>query len=110
MLVTITLLTVLPASADVTISFNPVGLNPDNLHVYNATGGLVGIYNTSSPAVAFADNSSYSILVVPANNNLLGNHPDTWFSMFVGKLQENAVSIIILLFCIGLLIAAVRRH
>lgn len=110
MLVLVSLLTVFPASADVTISFNPVGLNPDNLQVYNATGGLVGIYNTSSPAVAFADNSSYSILVVPANNNLLGNHPDAWFSYFVGKLQENAVSILILLFFACMIIAAVRRH
>ena len=110
MLVMITLLVVLPASADVTISFNPVGLNPDNLQVYNATGGLVGIYNTSSPAIAFTDNSSYSILVVPANNNLLGNHPDTWFSMFVGKLQENAVSILVLAFFACMIIAAVRRH
>jgi len=91
------------------ISFSPVGLEPDDLHMYNGSGTLIAVYNTSTTAIAISDNQSYSFLVVPANTNLLGNHPDTWFDMFVRKARENAVGILIIFFCIALIAAAVRR-
>ncbi len=88
-------------------------MNPDNLQIYNASGGLVGIYNTSSQGLQFSDGcstvTSYSVLVVPANDNLLGNHPDTWFGLFVNKIQQNSTAIIIIIFLICMLIAARRR-
>jgi hypothetical protein len=110
LLLAIFFLTVLsPIVSAVTISFSPVGMDPDDLHVYNSTGALIGIYNTSSTAISLSDNQSYSILVVPASTNLMGNHPDAWFELFVTKMRENAIGIIVLLFAVGLLIAAYRR-
>ena len=92
------------------ISFSPVGLDPDNLQVYNSTGALVGIYNTSSQNIDFSNDTAYSILVVPANDNLLGNHPDTWFSTLINKMQQNAPALLIITFGICLLVVAVRRR
>ena len=99
-----------PMVSGTVISFSPVGLDPDNLQVYNSTGALVGIYNTSSQNIAFDNNTAYSILVVPANDNLLGNHPDTWFATLINKMQQNAPALLIITFGICLLVVAVRRR
>jgi hypothetical protein len=96
-------------SATTYLSFNPVGMDPDDLHIYNSSGTLIGIYNTSSTAIPLISNQSYSILVVPASQNLLGNHPQAWFELFVTKLRENAVGFIIAIFLVAVLIAALRR-
>jgi hypothetical protein len=58
----------------------------------------------------FANDSSYSILVVPANDNLLGNHPDTWFGNFVNKIQNNAPAIIIILFIVVVFAVGLSRR
>ena len=92
------------------VSFNPVGLDPDNLHVYNGTGGLVGIYNTSSTAIYLDPNESYTFLVAPANENLLGNRPDAWFQKFVDKFGSNSVGIILICFCLVILGIAISRN
>ena len=97
------------SATDVIVSFNPVGLDPDNLQIYNSDGSLFGIYNTSSTGITLVNGSSYSILVVPANDNLLGNHPDTWFQSFTTKVTTNAIPILILGFLIAMLIASRRR-
>jgi hypothetical protein len=54
-------------------------------------------------------NQSYTILVVPSDENLMGNHPELWFEMFVTKLRENAIGLIVVFFIVGILIAAYRR-
>jgi len=54
---------------------------------------------------------SYTILVVPANDNLLGNHPDEWFGTLVNKVQQNAPAIMIVLFiivCLGIVASRLR--
>ena len=100
-----------PVLADVTVSFNPVGMDPDNMQVYYSNGTLVGIYNTSSQAINLVDGQSYSFLVVPANDNLMGNHPDTWFNNFVNKAQQNIIPILLLCFVLVMLgIAWGRRR
>ena len=98
------------ASASTIISFSPVGMDPDDIHIFDSTGTLVGIYNTSSTAIPLTDNQSYSILVVPSNANLLGNHPDTWFQNFVTKLNANSIGILVGLACVAFLIAAITRR
>lgn len=94
------------------VSFNPVGLDPDNLHVYNGSGVLVGVYNTSTTAIYLDPNESYTFLVAPANDNLLGNHPETWFDNFVAKFQQNAIAYLLIgmfLALAGVAIARTRR-
>lgn len=98
------------ASAITYISFSPLGLDAEDLHIYNATGELVGTYNTTSAGVPFIDNQSYTILVVPSDENLMGNHPDLWFEMFINKLKENSTALFVVFFCLALVIAASRRR
>lgn len=98
------------ASAITYISFSPLGLDAEDLHIYNATGVLVGTYNTTSAGVPFIDNQSYTILVVPSDENLMGNHPDLWFEMFINKLKENSTALFVVFFCLALVIAAARRR
>jgi len=97
-------------SATTYISFSPVGMDPDDLHIYNNSGTLIGIYNTSSTAIPLSNNQSYSILVVPANQNMLGNHPQAWFELFVTKLRENAVGLVIAMFFVAVLLAGIARR
>ena len=101
---------VTPLVSATQISFSPVGLDPDNLQVYNSTGQLVGIYNTSSQNVFFDNDTAYSILVVPANDNLLGNHPDMWFSTFIDKVQSNAPAFIMMLFLVVVFAIGLSRR
>ena len=98
------------ASAITYISFSPLGLDAEDLHIYNASGVLVGTYNTTSAGVPFEENQSYTILVVPSDENLMGNHPDLWFEMFINKLKENSTALFVVFFCIALVIAAYRRR
>lgn len=97
-------------SASTIISFSNVGMDPDNIIINNASGDLYGTYNTSSKAISLQDNASYSILVVPANDNLLGNHPDTWFDHFVAKAQQNIIPILLLCFVVVMLGVAWSRR
>lgn len=97
------------ASAITYISFSPLGLESEDLHIYNSSGVLIGRYNTSSAGIPFEVNQSYTILVVPSDENLMGNHPELWFEMFVTKLRENAIGLIVVFFIVGILIAAYRR-
>jgi len=97
------------ASAITYISFSPLGLEPEDLYIYNSTGELFGNFNTSSPSIPLVDNQSYNILVVPSSQNLMGNHPELWFELFVTKLRENAIGLIVAMFFVGILIAAYRR-
>lgn len=98
------------ASATTYLSFYPVGMDPDNIQITNASGHPMGIFNTSSTLIGLPDNQTYTILVVPANTNLLGNHPDTWFDNFVNKLQQNATSIMIGAFVLALILVGLRRR
>jgi type 1 fimbria pilin len=98
------------AQASVTISFAPVGFDPQDLQVYNSSGAMIGLYNTTSTAIILPDNSSYNILIMPWSENTLSNDPSLWFSNFVQQLQNHAAAIIILLFIVALLIAAIRRR
>jgi len=71
---------------------------------------LVGIYNTSSTAIYLDPNESYTFLVAPANENLLGNRPDAWFQKFVDKFGSNSVGITLICFCLVILGIAVSRN
>jgi hypothetical protein len=97
------------ASAITYISFSPLGLEAEDLHIYNASGVLIGTYNTTSAGIPFDENQSYTILVVPSDQNLMGNHPELWFELFVTKLRENAIGMIVVFFIVALCIAAYRR-
>jgi hypothetical protein len=79
------------------------------LHVYNSSGVLIGTYNTTSAGVPFLDNQSYTILVVPSDENLMGNHPELWFELFITKMRENSIAIILVFFIVAILVAAYRR-
>jgi len=97
------------ASAITYLSFSPLGLEPEDLHVYNSSGVLIGTYNTTSAGVPFLDNQSYTILVVPSDENLMGNHPELWFELFITKMRENSIAIILVFFIVAILVAAYRR-
>jgi len=97
------------ASAVTYISFSPMGLETEDLYIYNSTGGLFGNFNTSSPAIPLVDNQSYNILVVPSSQNLMGNHPELWFELAVTKLRENSIGLMVAFFIVAILIAAYRR-
>jgi len=97
------------ASAITYISFSPLGLEAEDLHIYNSTGALIGTYNTTSAGIPFEENQSYTILVVPSSQNLMGNHPELWFELFITKLRENAPGLIIVCFFVAVIVAAYRR-
>lgn len=101
---------VFPVLADCTISFSPVGFDPQDLQIYNSTGDLIGIYNTTSSAIVFQNGSSYSVLVMPWSENMLGNNPSGWFDGFVQQIQNHSIALVILLFFLGIIIAALRRR
>jgi hypothetical protein len=48
--------------------------------------------------------------LVPANQNMLGNHPQAWFELFVTKLRENAVGLVIAMFFVAVLLAGIARR
>jgi len=97
------------ASAITYISFSPLGLEAEDLHVYNASGELIGTYNTTSAGIPFEENQSYTILVVPSDQNLMGNHPELWFELFVTKVRENSIGLLVVFFIVAICIAAYRR-
>ena len=96
-------------SAITYISFSPLGLEAEDLHIYNSTGVLIGTYNTTSAAIPFDENQSYTILVVPSDQNLMGNHPELWFELFITKIRENSIAMIVVFFIVAICIAAYRR-
>ena len=101
---------VVPALADVTVSFSPLNLDAETLMVHNSTGTLIGVYNTSTKGIVLTNNESYSILVQPESSNLLTNHPDEWFSNFLTYLQGRMIGILIIVFLVSILIAAYKRR
>lgn len=102
---------VLPiAVSATTISFSPLGLEEETLLIHNSTGSLIGVYNTSTKDIAFADNGSYSILVEPSNSNLLANHPDAWLENLLSHIQSHAWTYILIVFGAAMLIYAWKRR
>jgi hypothetical protein len=96
-----------------TISFTPVGMEKDNIQINNPDGSLFGTYNTSSQNIVLNSSSeAYTILVLPANDNLIQNHPDTWFATLIAKFSQNASVYVVLLFVVvvlGIAISKARR-
>jgi len=94
----------------VTLSFSPLNLDDETLLINNASGVLVGVYNTSSKGIVLAENQSYSILVQPSSSDLLQNHPDTWFANFMAYFQAHFISMLLFCFIIIVIIMAYKRR
>lgn len=100
------------ATADVVLSFSPLNLDDETLLVYNSSGTLIGVYNTSEKAMTLNDSQAYSIIVQPSSSNLMVNHPDAWFSNFIawGTGSNRFIGLLMLFFLAAMIILAWKRR
>jgi hypothetical protein len=94
-LIALVLLTINPVMAS-TVSFaDPDATVHKDIYLYNSSGTLIGMYNTTSPAITLSENASYMFVFKPQYSNPL-DEPSTFLNSAISWLQTNALALIIL--------------
>jgi ABC-type glycerol-3-phosphate transport system permease component len=95
-LIVLVLLMINPVMASSTVSFaDPDATVHKDIYLYNSSGTLLGLYNTTSPAITLSENASYMFVFKPQYSNPL-DEPSTFLNSAISWLQTNALALIIL--------------
>jgi hypothetical protein len=87
------------------ISFaQPDTLTQKDIYLYNASGSLIGLYNTTSTAIEIPAAGDIMFVIKPQYSTPL-DEPGTWLSATFSYVSSNLAPIIIILFLIGVLLA-----
>ena len=85
------------------VSFaDPDSTTHQGLYLYNASGSLIGSYNTTSTAINITELGDVFFVLKPQYSNPLDD-PGTFLTNSVGWFQTNALSLLILAAMAGLL-------
>lgn len=87
-----------------TVSFaDPDATVHKDVFIYNASGNLVGVYNTTSNGIEIPSDSDLIFTLKPQYTNPLDD-PTTFLAGVIGWLETNALSLLILAGMGGLLL------
>jgi putative alpha-1,2-mannosidase len=87
------------------ISFaQPDTLTQKDIYLYNASGSLLGLYNTTSTGIEIPAAGDIMFVIKPQYSTPL-DEPGTWLSATFSYVSSNLAAIIIILFLIGVLLA-----
>jgi hypothetical protein len=100
---------IVPVMADNTISFaNPHETTQKDIYVYNVSGSLLGIYNTTSSGIALTGNNTAFLIVLKPQYTTPLEDPVGFLGSMLAYAQTNMIAIIVILFLIGILYAGRR--
>jgi hypothetical protein len=86
-----------------TVSFaDPDATVHKEIYMYNASGALLGTYNTTSNGIELPETGDILFTIKPTYSNPLDD-PATFLDNLIGWLESNALSLIILAAMAGLL-------
>jgi len=86
------------------ISFaQPNSFSSQDIYLYNGNGSLLGLYNTTSTAIAIPNGTDLMFVLKPQYTTPLDD-PGAWLSSTFSYVSTNIVALIIIIFLIGLLL------
>ena len=94
-LIALVLLLINPVSATVLSFAEPDATQHKDMYLYNSSGTLIGIYNTTSSAINLTENASYMFVVKPQYSNPL-DEPGEFLTGAIGYIQTNVLALLIL--------------
>ena len=94
-LIALVLLMINPVSATVLSFAEPDATQHKDLMLYNSSGTLIGIYNTTSSSINLTENASYMFVVKPQYSNPL-DEPGEFLTGAIGYIQTNVLALLIL--------------
>jgi hypothetical protein len=90
------------------ISFaQPDTLTQKDIYLYNASGSLLGLYNTTSTAIEIPATGDLMFVLKPQYGTPLDD-PATWLASLLSWAQSNAVPLLFLALLLGYVVS--RRH
>jgi hypothetical protein len=102
-LIALILLAMTPVHATQTISFASIdGAADRDMYLYNASGTLLGLYNTTSTGIILPANESVIFTFKPQTANPLTD-PGDFLTVAFGFVSTNIIPLVIMLFLVGLL-------
>jgi hypothetical protein len=101
------LLLVLPVQATQYVSFaQPDTLTQKDIYLYNASGSLLGLYNTTSTGIELPASGDVMFVIKPQYDSPIDD-PGAWLASFLAWTTTNAIALIFSFAIIGFLF--VRR-
>lgn len=103
-LMALILLAITPAQATQTISFASIdGAADRDMYLYNASGTLLGLYNTTSTGIVLPANESVIFTFKPQTANPLTD-PAGFLTVAFAFIVTNIIPLVVMLFLVGLLL------
>lgn len=94
------------SAADITVNFQSLGLLHQDVKIFDASGALVAVANTTSSVVLnSSDSTYYTVQIQPSATN---QDPVTLLDTLVAWLTQNALIVALLLFVLLVLVARRR--
>lgn len=88
------LLVAAPVSASITVTLQELGLAPQDIKVFNSTGGLIDTLNTTESIVLGIDNETfYTFQFQP---NYTNRSPEDFLDTFFNVAEEHTIPLVIL--------------
>jgi hypothetical protein len=92
------------ASAAQTVSFASIdGSAERDVYLYNSSGTLLGLYNTTSTGITIPSNESVIFTFKPQTANIISD-PGDWLLVAFVYVQTNIIAIILILFFISIIL------
>ena len=86
------------------ISFaQPDAFSQKDIYLYNGTGSLLGLYNTTSTGIPIPNGTDLMFIIKPQSASPLDD-PGAWLSSTFSYVSTNIVALITIIFLIGLLL------
>ena len=86
------------------ISFaQPDTVTQKDIYLYNASGSLLGLYNTTSTGIAIPNGTDLMFVIKPQYSSPLDD-PGTWLTSTFSYVSTNLAALIIIMFLIGLIL------
>jgi hypothetical protein len=86
------------------VSFaQPDTLTQKDIYLYNASGSLIGLYNTTSTGVELPATGDVMFVIKPQYSTPL-DEPGTWLSATFSYVSSNLAALVIIIFLVGLLL------
>lgn len=87
-----------------TVSFASIDGSADrDIYLYNSSGTLLGLYNTTSTGITLPANESVIFTFKPQTANIMSD-PGDWLSVAFAYVQTNIIAIILILFVTGIIL------
>ena len=105
LLIFLLLFTIPPVAATQYVSFaQPDTLTQKDIYLYNASGSLLGLYNTTSTGIEIPAAGDVMFVIKPQYSTPL-DEPGTWLAATFAYVSTNLAALIIILFLIALLLS-----